>query len=129
LRLALSTGATRVDLRTEIDPVSETLCFLLFQNSGRWTKSRDPVILSVVHRRQNPSVSSIERQQEDVLGIDIDHKDLGNVARPCAVPLPLWVRIRVWRHCQWRFLRSDKVTKLNCNFRSTGPRNKRKTRS
>jgi hypothetical protein len=25
------------------------------QNSGRWTESRHPVILSIVHHRQNPS--------------------------------------------------------------------------
>jgi hypothetical protein len=33
-------------MRTETDPVSETLCFLIIQNSGRWTKSRNTIILS-----------------------------------------------------------------------------------
>jgi hypothetical protein len=27
------------DLKTETDPVSETLCFTVILNSGRWTKS------------------------------------------------------------------------------------------
>jgi hypothetical protein len=34
----------------EIDSVSETLCFLVFfQNSGQWTKSIIPVILTLDH--------------------------------------------------------------------------------
>jgi hypothetical protein len=45
-------------MRTETDPVSETLCFPVIYNSGRWAKSTNPVILSVVHRRQNPLDSS-----------------------------------------------------------------------
>jgi hypothetical protein len=32
--------------RTETDQVPETLCFLVFEIPGRWTKSRTPVILS-----------------------------------------------------------------------------------
>jgi hypothetical protein len=33
--------------------VSETLCSLIIWNSGRWTKSSNPVMLSVIHYRQN----------------------------------------------------------------------------
>jgi hypothetical protein len=33
--------------------VSETLCFLVFQNFGRWTKSRNPVILNGVLAKEN----------------------------------------------------------------------------
>jgi hypothetical protein len=39
-------------LEDETDPVSETLCFLVIYNSGRWTKSINLVILSVLHDRQ-----------------------------------------------------------------------------
>jgi hypothetical protein len=53
LRLALSNGTNRVDvsptlhhLRMETDPVSEKLYSLVFWNTGRWTKSKNPVILS-----------------------------------------------------------------------------------
>jgi hypothetical protein len=38
---------------TETDPVSETSCFLAILNTGRWTESRNPVILSVIHHSQN----------------------------------------------------------------------------
>jgi hypothetical protein len=34
-------------LRTDTDPVYEMLCSLVTLNSGRWTKSRNPEILSV----------------------------------------------------------------------------------
>jgi hypothetical protein len=55
-RLALSKGHKRImssspHLRTETDPISETCCFLVFKNSGRWTHSRTLVILSVIHHR------------------------------------------------------------------------------
>jgi hypothetical protein len=44
LRLALCKGPNRVGvsphLRTETDPVSETLCSLVFQNTGRCTNSQ-----------------------------------------------------------------------------------------
>jgi hypothetical protein len=45
-------GSHRIDvspphLMTETDPVFETLCSLVFQNIGRWTKSKYPTILSV----------------------------------------------------------------------------------
>jgi hypothetical protein len=51
--LTLSKGLNRVGasvhtLRTEPDPFSETL-FSCIQNSGRWTKSGNPVILSVLY--------------------------------------------------------------------------------
>jgi hypothetical protein len=36
-------------LKIQTDPDSDTLCILDITNSGRWTKSRNPVILSVVH--------------------------------------------------------------------------------
>jgi hypothetical protein len=43
-------------LRAETDPVSETSCFSSnYLESGRWTKSENPVILCVVHHRQNPT--------------------------------------------------------------------------
>jgi hypothetical protein len=42
-------------LRTETDPVSEKSCFSSnYLESGRWTKSENPVILCVIHHRQNP---------------------------------------------------------------------------
>jgi hypothetical protein len=40
------------------DPVSKTSCFyLLILESGRWTKSENPLILCVIHPRQNPKES------------------------------------------------------------------------
>jgi hypothetical protein len=49
-------------LRTETDPVPETLCLhVRIKNSERWRKSRNPVILSVIHHRQNLSVSARRR--------------------------------------------------------------------
>jgi hypothetical protein len=39
---------------TETDPVSETFVCSSIQNSGRWTESRNPVILSGIHHHQNP---------------------------------------------------------------------------
>jgi hypothetical protein len=59
LRLALSNGPNRVGvsphLRAETDPVSETSCFLPSNSleSGRWTKSENPLTLCVKHHRQN----------------------------------------------------------------------------
>jgi hypothetical protein len=38
----------------ETDSVSEMLYLLVFWDSGQCTKSRNPVILSVIHHRQNP---------------------------------------------------------------------------
>jgi hypothetical protein len=60
LRLALPKGPNRVGvsphLRTETHPVSEMSSFyiLIFLESGRWTKSENPLILCVTHHRQNP---------------------------------------------------------------------------
>jgi hypothetical protein len=34
-------------VKKETDPVSEALCFLVIQNSGRWTKSTNPAIVRV----------------------------------------------------------------------------------
>jgi hypothetical protein len=52
LRLALSEGPNRVGvlphLRTETDPVSQTLCSLFFWNTGWWALSKNPVILSFI---------------------------------------------------------------------------------
>jgi hypothetical protein len=39
---------------TETDQVSETSCFLIFLNTGRWKKSKNLVILYFIHHRQNP---------------------------------------------------------------------------
>jgi hypothetical protein len=63
LRLALSKAPNRVGvsphLRMETDPVSETSCFSSnFLESVRWTKSENPVILCVIHNRQNPVESA-----------------------------------------------------------------------
>jgi hypothetical protein len=63
LRLALSKGPNRVGvslhLRTKRDPVSETSCFSSnYLESGRWTKSENPVILCAIHHRQNPIEST-----------------------------------------------------------------------
>jgi hypothetical protein len=59
---AFSKGPNRIGvsptphLRTETDPVSETVCFLVSRipNDGQ----SPPVILSVIHHRQNPSEST-----------------------------------------------------------------------
>jgi hypothetical protein len=62
--LALSKGPNRIGvfphLRTETDPVSEMLCFffVIYEKSGRWTKSENPISLCVIHHRQNPIVST-----------------------------------------------------------------------
>jgi hypothetical protein len=43
----------------ETDPVSETSCFSSnYLESGRWTNSENPVILCVIHHRQNPIEST-----------------------------------------------------------------------
>jgi hypothetical protein len=43
----------------ERDPVSETSCFSSnYLESGRWTESENPVILCVIHHRQNPIESN-----------------------------------------------------------------------
>jgi hypothetical protein len=64
LRLALSKGPNRVGvslhLRTETDPVSETSYFSSnYLESGRWTNFENPVILCVIHLRQNPIESTL----------------------------------------------------------------------
>jgi hypothetical protein len=63
MKLALSEepyilGVSSSHPRTEADQVSEKLCSLVFYNTGRWTKSKNPVILSVMHHRQNPLEST-----------------------------------------------------------------------
>jgi hypothetical protein len=45
-------------LRTETDPVSETVYSLDFQNIGREAKSKTSVILNVIDDRQNPLEST-----------------------------------------------------------------------
>jgi hypothetical protein len=45
-------------LRTETDPISETLCFLVFRIPEDGQKSKTPVILSVIHHLQNPLEST-----------------------------------------------------------------------
>jgi hypothetical protein len=64
LRLALSRGSNRAGispshLGTETDRISETLCSLALLEYGRWTKSKNPEILSVIQHRQN-SLESID---------------------------------------------------------------------
>jgi hypothetical protein len=63
LTLAFCKGPNRVGvsphLRTDTDRVSETSCFSCnYLESGRWTKSGNPVILCVIHHRQNPIEST-----------------------------------------------------------------------
>jgi hypothetical protein len=63
-RLVFSKGPNRVGvspyLRTETAPVSEMSVFLSSNSleSGRWTKSENPLILCVIHHRQNPVEST-----------------------------------------------------------------------
>jgi hypothetical protein len=63
--LGLSKGPNRVGVsphvRLETDPVSEKSCFYLLNSlqSGRWTKSENPLILCVIHHRQNPIQSTL----------------------------------------------------------------------
>jgi hypothetical protein len=45
-------------MKMERFSISETLCFLVIQNCRRCTKSANTVILSVVHNRLNPSIST-----------------------------------------------------------------------
>jgi hypothetical protein len=45
-------------LRMDTDPVSETLCYVVLQNTRRWTKSKNPVIPIAIHHSQNPFGSS-----------------------------------------------------------------------
>jgi hypothetical protein len=46
----------------ETDPVSKTLCSLVFLNTRQWTKSKNPVILRIEHQTmdqvQKPSNSA-----------------------------------------------------------------------
>jgi hypothetical protein len=39
----------------ETDAVSDMLISLFFKNTGRWTKSKNPEIISIIHHHQNPS--------------------------------------------------------------------------
>jgi hypothetical protein len=60
-RLALSKGPNKVGvspphLRIETDPV-QNVVFPSIQKSGQWTRSRNPVIGSVIYHCQNPSDS------------------------------------------------------------------------
>jgi hypothetical protein len=75
LRLALSEGPNRVGvslhLRTQTDPVSESSCFSSnYLESGRWTKSENPVILCVwrmhgaVFFRKSPRIIPSTRRHE-----------------------------------------------------------------
>jgi hypothetical protein len=63
-------------LRTKTDPVPETFCSLVF-NTGQWTKSANPVILSAIPRRQNPSEST------GLLGLLFNSEDGGDVPSKC----------------------------------------------
>jgi hypothetical protein len=45
-------------LRTETHPVSETLCFLVSRIPDDGKSPKNPVILSVIHHRQNPLEST-----------------------------------------------------------------------
>jgi hypothetical protein len=38
---------------TGTDPATETLCFLVIYNTRRLIQSSDPVVMSVIHHRQN----------------------------------------------------------------------------
>jgi hypothetical protein len=73
LRLALFKGPNRVGgshLRTEADSVFETSCLLSsnYLESGRWTKSENPLILCFVHHRQNP-IESTNITSEHLLSV------------------------------------------------------------
>jgi hypothetical protein len=54
-------------LDTETDPVHQTLCFLVISDSGLWIKSRNRVILGVMHYRQKPFGSISEPTLKSVL--------------------------------------------------------------
>jgi hypothetical protein len=64
LSLALSKRPNRVSpsphLKTETDPFPKR-CFVVIQNSGRWTKSTNPMILSIIHQHRNPFDSKLWR--------------------------------------------------------------------
>lgn len=51
-RLQVTRNWQNFHLRAKRDPVSETSC--PFQNSRRWTKSSNPVVLIVIYHGQNP---------------------------------------------------------------------------
>jgi hypothetical protein len=55
-----NTTFLKLDLRTETDPVSETSCSLTSNSleSGRWTKSENPLILCAIHHHKNPIEST-----------------------------------------------------------------------
>jgi hypothetical protein len=45
-------------MRTEADSTSETVSSLIIRNSGRWTESVNPGILSGIDHRQSPTGST-----------------------------------------------------------------------
>jgi hypothetical protein len=45
---------------TETDPVSETSCFLVSRIPDDGKVQKNPIILCVIHRRQNPSESTVK---------------------------------------------------------------------
>jgi hypothetical protein len=57
--MSLSLSLSLFHMKTKTQPVSETVCFssyleLRTMDDGLWTQPTNPVILSVMHHRQNP---------------------------------------------------------------------------
>jgi hypothetical protein len=106
LRLALSKGSNRVGvslhLRIEADPFSETFWFSSdFLESGRGTKSETPVILCVIHHRQN-SIASTSTDKSVTHEISKTYFNVQNCKKKYhinmgfEVPTPVTVKIRLW---------------------------------
>jgi hypothetical protein len=83
-------GSVRVfspfNLRTETDPVSETSCFIFCRISDDGKKSKIPVILSVIHQRQNP-LESTNRARDRFLFLPVVNRvSCGSLASRVLVP-------------------------------------------
>jgi hypothetical protein len=124
-RLALSKGPNRVGVsphpRTETDPVSETSCFSSnYLESGRWTKSENPVILWEHDLRSSQlwlwrvlgynSVYPVESQPSTRRYIPDDRTHLTKVVCRDVIGLnwPVGHELLSWRRCMWRTFRAAK---------------------
>jgi hypothetical protein len=75
----LSKGSNRVGVSS---PSSEdrnrsifwNIVFSSFQNTGRWVKSENPVILGVIHSHQNPLECTIRNVLKNQLGLKLNGK-------------------------------------------------------
>jgi hypothetical protein len=70
----LITTFRELDLFPSTGPVPETWCFNRLENTGRWIKSKNSTILTVVHHRQNFTTFNHQRWHNNPTSIHACHK-------------------------------------------------------